>query len=205
MPVEIPAGFAQCTYVWQYQGSTHESVNVLGHAIAPTDASTPDQIAQTLFDRWLGALRTLQKSVIFFLRTEVLIGTSSFPLTGTAGVATPGLAGGSPLTSNTPLLVSKNTATGGRPNKGRMFLPGMVSEDNVGTTGIITTSFIGPLQTALDQWRANLVGAFPPNVQTYPPYILHSSEGAGSGLPPTAITGFGLQSIVATQRRRMRS
>ena len=93
------------------------------------------------------------------------------------------------------VLVRKNTALGGRAGRGRLYLPGP-SAQAIDPGGVLVGSFITNLQAAFDTFFDEL------EATNLPPYLLH---GAGSPIStPTPITGFSVQSVIATQRRRVR-
>lgn len=76
-----------------------------------------------------------------------------------------------------------------------MFLPPLHNgEALVDAAGILDAASV----TAIQLWYTNLWTAW--DATTFGPALLHED-----GSTPDAITGFSLQSLVATQRRRVRS
>jgi hypothetical protein len=105
---------------------------------------------------------------------------------------------GTATATDTPqvaVLVRKNTALGGRAGRGRLYLPG-VADQQITPGGILSGGFITDLQETFDAFFDELG-----NTNLFP-LLLHQ---AGSPLStPTPITGFSVQSVIATQRRRVR-
>lgn len=110
-----------------------------------------------------------------------------------------------PLPQNCSLLIRKLTALGGRRGRGRMFLPG-IDEDTVSSAGFVAGSTLTAWQGIFDDFFDALPvdGAAGGVGDAVNPVLLHS-EVVGETTPaPTAITGFAVQSVIATQRRRLR-
>jgi hypothetical protein len=104
------------------------------------------------------------------------------------------LVGASPGDSNpaTAGLVNKTTALGGRKNRGRLFLPGLIEAD-VAQGGQITSTARTALQTQLTNFLTDLASSDVPMV------ILHTGIET-----PTLVTGLTLSSLLAVQHRRLR-
>lgn len=103
--------------------------------------------------------------------------------------------------SNTSILVQKLTGRAGRSQKGRVYWPAMaVDEAQVDVVGAIDSTRVGLLQT---QWNT-LYDQFTP--EGYSLFLLHGGTVAHptTAPPPTAVTRFAVEPVVATQRRRMR-
>lgn len=108
----------------------------------------------------------------------------------TVGTATAGLT----MPPNCAMLVQKRTGTGGRQGRGRMYEPPMtIAETTVDKLGVIQASIVTDRNTRWEAFRANIDGL------GMGPYLFH--EGIGG---PLKITKIVLQSLIATQRRRLR-
>lgn len=104
------------------------------------------------------------------------------------------VAGQTPVV-NTALLVRKQTATGGRKGRGRMYWPCFINaESTVNNAGFLEVSDHGNIQGRITDWYDAMVAG------DCVPYLFHSDPADAA----TLITGFSLQSQVATQRRRLR-
>jgi hypothetical protein len=99
------------------------------------------------------------------------------------------------------MLVRKNTALGGRKNRGRVYVPaGVLPEVGSNQAGFIDVADVAAWQGRWDDWFDAIVAA------DYNPYLYHQYDPDLGELPevPTAITAFAVQPQIATQRLRMR-
>ncbi len=102
---------------------------------------------------------------------------------------------------NTAVLVQKRTGRAGRNQRGRMYIPPtVVSETLVDTLGVIDNTKLGLLNAQWAGFRTSMVAA------DYTPYLLHGGTKANPTVapPPTLVTSFLVEPLVATQRRRLR-
>lgn len=100
--------------------------------------------------------------------------------------------------ANCALLVQKRTALAGRTNRGRMFIPGVVTETTVQESGVIDNATVVALQAVAVAFLADIAATSRSMV------ILHSEE-TGPVLPVApVVTQLVVQNILGTQRRRMR-
>lgn len=106
------------------------------------------------------------------------------------------------LPQNCALLIRKNTALGGRRNRGRCFLPGLLNELNVSAVGLIDSGAVGEYSTAANSWLSNLGQALTP-AGACPMVLLHS-EGESAVPEPTVVTSLSVDNVISTQRRRLR-
>lgn len=104
---------------------------------------------------------------------------------------------GSGAQPGTSYLIRKNTALGGRKNRGRMFVPG-VDEDKVDASGGILPAWVTTLQGVAGDFFDAATAA------TMYPVVLHTLVPGPTQPAPTAITSLSVESLVATQRRRLR-
>lgn len=192
--MEIPAGFAQANFRFGGTGVPHGAEFTLGldvDAFSGTAADAATAAGGAALGYLLGPLCTT------VTLTEVLVKFGPTD-TGPSGVyPAAGVGGNSNAQAppNVAYLVRKQTALGGRAGRGRFYLPG-VDESQIGPGGVLAGALIPTLQTAIDDFAADLATSF------LIPVLLH---GAGSPITtPTPITGLDLDSTVATQRRRLR-
>jgi len=90
-------------------------------------------------------------------------------------------------------LIHKETAIGGRAHRGRFYQPGPTVQ-GVTEGGLIDPATFVALNVSFTGWRTNL------NSNSIPMVILHSS----AVLAPTPVEFVSCDSVVATQRRRLR-
>lgn len=111
-------------------------------------------------------------------------------------------SGSSAVAPNTARLITKLTGLGGRRNKGRMYQPGPV-ETVVDAGGHFTAQSITDQQANADAYFDDLIALG--SIQAL--VLFHSYDEADPPDPlpvPTQLTGFRIESKVATQRRRLR-
>lgn len=147
------------------------------------------------FDQYLHTQWTIEKSLLYVGQDGT---TATVPYEALIDVE--GTATGAPITSNTAVLVRKLSGLPGRRNKGRMYMPGFIAEDSVSPTGIITQSGVDNRQDLFDDWWDDLTVPGSGIPFAIPPCIFHAS----GDQTPTLISEFQVDSLVATQRQRMR-
>lgn len=116
-------------------------------------------------------------------------GTTETNGTRASGVAT---------TSNIALLVRKISDRVGRPGRGRMFIPWVLSQSSVDEVGNITPTAVTDMQDRADAFLTSLQTA---GLQMV---ILHDST-VPNATPASLVIGLNVDSVVATQRRRLRA
>jgi hypothetical protein len=93
------------------------------------------------------------------------------------------------------ILVTKETALGGRSNRGRIFLPG-VAEVDTNAGGLLGEGEQSDWQDAFDDFLAGLTGgAFITKM-----VLLHND----TEVAPTDVTALVVNQLLASQRRRLR-
>lgn len=118
------------------------------------------------------------------------------PDTGASAITPSGLVGGQSGTAQVPqsaVLIRKETAVGGRTGRGRMFWPA-IADTSIVEGGHLTGVVLGNIQTDADAFLAALDTAGLPMV------LLHTDPSR----VPDLITSLAVQSLTATQRRRLR-
>jgi hypothetical protein len=202
MPVEIPNLFAQVTVKLQHVSGSHVGAVVFG--IADTDGltdaiATADKVTQNYLDTW-GVVTDLGVAIG---PTIIQVGVGSGPPVSFVGSLTgTGTITGNVLPSNCALLVAKQTLTGGRRGRGRMFIPWVNDESNVDDVGIISSGSLSALQTAADDFLTALADPGPSSDAT-PMFLLHNTEGETPAGPPSEVISLQCSQLIATQRRRL--
>lgn len=100
------------------------------------------------------------------------------------------------LPQNCAVLVQKRTGVPGRPNRGRMYLPGVATEASVAPNGIIESSALAGFQAAMNSLYTDLTDGAATGIADLA--VLHP---AGTH---TVITALVVDDTIATQRRRLR-
>jgi hypothetical protein len=131
------------------------------------------------------------------LGLQVAKGTATGDLLGQHLGSFPGTLSDNVIPSNCAMIVTKNTALGGRRYRGRMFFPPIIlNEGAVDPAGNINSSPLASIQGNFDAWFDALIAG------DWGPALFHQGAGAPA---PTGITSFTVESLCGTQRRRMRS
>lgn len=196
MTITIPVGFGMCQIRWIVSGSSRESVSTFGYDPATLD---PDGNAFAIH----GALTASGRPCVAgnmvvgwtYLGVRTLEMDDTGPISGQFDGNVIGSATGNPTPPNVAVLVRKATASGGRRNRGRMYLPPIYpGEENIGPNGTIAATQLGEVSTRWNAFRTAMTSAVLPIV------LFHSE----SPFTPTPVTNFVVQAQVATQRRRLR-
>lgn len=190
----IPNGFAECATHFRQTLDSEDYLCVTGHdlGVGPND---PTDVANAVFDSWQGgswapaisSQLTLTHVVSRVNRgSGIEIGISNrTPFAGSSsGVMAP---------QNVAYLMKKQTALGGRQGRGRMYLPG-ASEGNIESNGAVISAQIALLNTFGSDFLNTLA------INDVAMVVLHTL----AATPPTAVTSFVADTVVATQRRRLR-
>lgn len=198
MGVIIPDDYFQASFIFTVDGNTKEKVTSIGFRPVDPDAFTATEAADQIYDDAtvsgnVGAADANIDTWVF-QGVSVIKGTTLGPLVGQhieplrGTIASPGIP------PNCSWLVKKSTGLGGRNNRGRMYWPpSPLNETNVDSAGNINGTLVGILQGRMD----NLLDFM--SAATFELFLFHSVAFA-----PTQITGFSVESQIATQRRRLR-
>jgi hypothetical protein len=190
----IPNGFAQANFRYSGGGFPEGAEWTLGLDVSGAIGG-PVGVATDLLTNYTATIRTVLPAATVLTSVLVKFGPNDLGPSGEVAGSYPGTGGGVQTSSAVAILVRKVTSIGGRPGRGRFFLPG-VQESEVDAAGILTTGFVDGLQDEMDNFYAELVSS------AMPPVLLHSETSPLS--TPTVITSFQVDARVATQRRRQR-
>lgn len=197
----VPIGFYDATLVWQCTGVPRQSTCSIGFN-SPLDPGGPSavEVADIVYDAATAAGSICDpvniETAWSFLGVSVSKMLADGPQVGQHFETVAGSGTGTPVPINCAVLVSKQTAAGGRRNRGRMFMPPYVpNETNVNAAGQLVSGDV----TALNEyWTTFLQECVDGDLV---PFLYHQS----GDQTPTAITGVVVSGLLATQRRRMRS
>lgn len=196
MSLVIPIDFANTRFIFRCAGVVDPMGFSIGTTCVPPE--TPLQVATALADAFdsivWGSGANASEQYTFegcSTTTETLTG----PIIADYVLNTVGTVTAAVPPPNLSLLVSKNTASGGRKNRGRLYMPtAVVFETEVNHAGVLSAITTSAYQAVWDAFWTQLDG------DGFPPWLLHSDPAD----TPTPITAFTVQSLMATQRRRMR-
>jgi hypothetical protein len=190
----VPVGYAQATYIFGGTALPNGAVCTMGLDIGgyPDD---PSDAAQDCYQLWATHILPNQNILTQLQGVEVKFGPDDLGPSGSYTQATSGGSAGNSSPPNVSYLVRKQTAGGGRPNRGRMFVPG-VSESDVGSEGLILPAAVTAMNADLVAWGAAMA------TNLLAPVILHGV--ASPVTTPTPITALTVDARAATQRLRLR-
>lgn len=187
--VSIPAGFVQVTMNFTGPTNSGEAATVLGF----TDGAGTDLavISAEMNSAWGTDVMPLMHDSFTFTGCRVINATAEGVAAygGTNGNRTGALA-----PPNTSCLVRKQSNLRGRENRGRMYLPGMLLDDDIFDDGTINISVVSAITSAVDDFLVNVAAS-----NGYQQVILHNGTTV-----PTIVDSISTENRVATQRRRLR-
>jgi hypothetical protein len=188
--MNIPEGYALVQHIF-----TGESVPLgaaITYGIALNGGSWDPGDAGLLHDAYADTLLPWQTVDTVLSETRMKAGPNDV---GPTSVFSDPRSGGSGTVSappNVAFLIEKNTALGGRRNRGRFYMPG-VPEAGVADNGFVETTTLGNLTTGAADFLARI------QAEVLQMVVLHT----GPSLP-TVVTSLTPDPQVATQRRRLR-
>jgi hypothetical protein len=198
MGIIIPEDDYQVTFIWSNELTTKQYTTSLGIIDAGSHGGDPTALADEAWDAAtddfpnFGAAASMADTW-HFVGTSAIYMSSSGPIVGQHLEDVAGTGSDNDIPVNCACLVKKNTASGGRANRGRMFVPpvysGFTTDTNgalIGIDGTITAASVGSVAALLvtNEWVP----------------CLHHSDGS----PGTVITSYTGVDTLATQRRRLR-
>lgn len=194
----IPPGFANLALKHRITGDPEEMVCNLGVDLSSFTGSGQD-VANEAYGAWAEAMEASLPNTASFSGVTAYIGQDgSDPLVFESGGAdVPGTSSGSSIPPNVAVIIRKSTELGGRAGRGRMFFPG-VSEGLITPAGVLDGTLVDQIQGDIEDFVVNL-GTLPSG--ELGPVLLHTS---GSVIPPTPIVSFTVDTLVGSQRRRLR-
>lgn len=188
----IPVNFAQVNIVFAGDGVPSGAEVTFGVNLDGGATSLAD-VADAVQTSYQTRLMSLVNSRVHVSEYMVKAGPSSTGATYILTAHDVGTTDLGALPSSLALLVRKQTAGGGRKSRGRFFWP-VLGETLIGDGGIISPTALANLQTGFNGFLADLVTADAAMC------LLH----ADALTAPTPVTALSVQTICATQRRRMR-
>lgn len=204
----IPDGYILAAYRYQLDVDPEPMVITCGHALnTPVLGATGDDFASDLNGLHLNNMTFDERGQAWtYLGVELQYRptTGGDLLYGEAPVTSVGTRNADPLPANNAMLVKKSSATAARKKQGRMFFPmAYLSEVEVNRAGAIDASRAIVVQTMLDAWYDACVATNNPAqaATNYIPVVLRKDNVSG---PPTIVSQFVLENLIATQRRRLR-
>lgn len=199
MGVIVPEGDFQMSLIWTNSLTSKDFTVTMGLS-APLATPTPTEVADTIYD-----MLTDDVGSGALCRDDIMAGgwqfqgvsgfqqTEDGPLLGAHLEVVAGTGTDNDVPVNCAVLATKQTAAGGRKNRGRMFLPPSLAD--------LQTDTDGSIKDGKDAFMSGIINTWPEVLVTDNlVMVIHHSDGSAG----TAITGFAVSSLLATQRKRMR-
>lgn len=195
-----------CKLRWRLAGDPEEMICTIGVRCTIGEEPTSPEVAERVYLAWEGAFEdTVLSSNYTLVGCDVQKGPAPATEVASYDQLTPGAHGNPVSVQNTCILVKKKTSSAGAANTGRMYLPaGYLPESEVDDTGRLLTSYQIALNGYIQQFYDNLLDGNGVPSQELTPMLYHASREGIAGGPPTVITGFSIDPVVATQRQRLR-
>lgn len=200
MSVTIPVGYGEASIIHTGANGTAPFVCTLGLDLDHYPGSE-DQAANGLMQVWGSELHTKLHNTMTIERVIIAVGQAGGeqptvssnlpPIAGTRDTAN------API--NCAIIMNKNTSTLGRKGRGRMFLPGMLAEGQVGLSGGLNTA----TRQTYDEIFGNILDALTTGSEDYSPMVpvlLHSDPDDD----PSVINSFTTAPLCGTLRKRIR-
>lgn len=188
MTINIPVGFAQATINYAGPTVTGKAATVLGFSLGEEG---------TLQGLCNGIEAAYNVNLAPYLHTAFTV-TSVRAVDNEnvheKAVNIQGQMTGDLAPPNASLLVKKTSALRGRKFRGRNYWPGLMKDQNVLDDGTLIAGYVADMADAFDGFNTDLF------TLGYFSVILHNDPET----VPTPVTGGGVESRIATQRRRLR-
>lgn len=194
----VPSHFGLATAQFQLSGTTHTCVITCGFINADDETAVQAELD------WRTALSSASRPFAlaniaagwFFYKTTAIVNIAGVETYAEHVINGAGTKVAAAVPVNSAVLIQKQTGVLGRHNKGRMYVPPFYFlETDVDMAGNIGAT---PLGAYAALWNSAFTDMQTTGIN---PYILHSDP----LLAPTPVTSFTVSSVLASQRRRMRS
>lgn len=196
----IPAGFIEATFIFRCSGIDRDMT--WSHGFDSLDFPTTDAgaLATLIYNEYVGTGNPITAANMIdsytFKGVHVVKQMEEGPMSGGHFADVTGTATTDALPPNCTALFTKTTASGGRRNRGRFFLPIYTpGEASVDAAGVIEPTLVTTLNTLYASFKTGLFAA------GFTAMLFHQT----APFTPTPVTQWSCQSRIATQRRRLRS
>jgi hypothetical protein len=189
----VPAGYALVRQHMTSPGGDDHAFNIYGVHVTE-DFANADLLAEALFTAWATGVMQGPSEDIIADNCAVVWNKDGTLLEGLFSGSAPGETEAASLPVQVAVLVRKVTGQIGRTNRGRFYIQGL-------TAAALDTSSANLTTDALANWQG-YVTTFLDQVQTTVGNmaILHRDD----ALLPTTVNSLEVESLLATQRRRLR-
>jgi len=204
MTLVIPLGFAEVSVEMRNDADPEPWYITFGIDITEAGGDT-DLMHETVSAALIAGIQPSLSTSTTITGAKYRIGQASGPpLAVDYSLSLDGASSAQRLPQNCALLVRKQTLRAGRPGKGRFFVPS-VPEGSVSEIGVLETDYKNTMQAQMgDMWTILTYGPEDPPVGPPCPMVLLHNSGTPGGVDPDLVTSLQVQSVIATQRRRLR-
>lgn len=200
MTLIIPPGFGNAAIVMTSTVGTPPLVTTIGVDMSNAGGAHVD-VANVVMSAYANSIGTTTDSSITVSHVTLTVGQD-----GPGGSVDsdlppiPCTRSGSSTPVSLAAIIRKSTNDLGRRGRGRMFLPGVLTQTEVGEDGVIPSVRVGTLQTAVSDFYDLLAESTDPTTGPLPPVLFHSAAPAD----PSPITGLTVAPLVGWIRGRIR-
>lgn len=194
----IPVGWALWVQSYYVVGDSEEMICTMGVKVSTWGGDYTTGV-DWLTEKWNDCIDASLSNQATHGPDRIIVGQDGGdPLTFEGSIGGVGGSPEFPIWPNSALLVKKQTASGGRRNRGRMYLPAFGLRDLIGQAGEVDLAYLEDFQTNLDAFTAAVDAGtdFEPTDLG----VLHSQAPS----TPAVITRLVADPKLATQRRRLR-
>lgn len=182
--LNIPAGYVEGAFVMQQNDTLKPAICTIGfHSVVLSEL-------EAIGDLWRDDMLAEMNNGFTYKQARFRTGVG---LLYAKNYNSPGAGGGSGTSPQVTYLFKKLTGEPGRLNQGRFYYPGC-DETSVDADGRVSSGKLTGLQTMVDGFWSDVDGLGVDQV------LFHTAVPA----LPTAIFGYNAETVVATQRRRLR-
>jgi hypothetical protein len=202
MTLIIPTDFAQVLLPMKHASLARSALITYGLDISGmtgTEVDIADEQPSIFVANWGTELDSQVTVGPATLRVGV---TGGDPLAVEGSIDETGAETGAMAPPNCACLVRKSTGLGGRRGRGRCYIPWVLLDAAIDDVGNIDGGSLAVRQGDATAWLEDLEAGSSGTSPT-PMVILHDSSGAGAEPGPTPVTGLNVDSLIATQRRRL--
>lgn len=202
MSLVIPPGYGSAAFVLSGTAGTPNFVTTIGVRF-PLNGTDYEGYANRLFNAYADHIMTRTWSGLTLQTVQLTVGAISgngsvqsfeSPVQGSLSGADAALA--------MSVIVRKATATLGRKGRGRMFLPGLLANEDVNPNGDMGQATQAAIQADVNAFQTAVEDEEPGSLLSL--RLLHNDESAGVTPEPTPILALVVDAKVGWVRKRIR-
>lgn len=202
MSLVIPPGYGSAAFVLTGAPGTQPYVTTIGLDLSNAGGAWVDAANQA-FAAYDVAFKSETSSALTLDHVTLTVGSDGpGGSVDSVNAPSPGTRNGNFPPTALSCIARKTTNELGRRGRGRMFIPGILSESEVDEDGSIVSARRTAVNAALALFFDELSAPTYPGGISLPPVLLHGPS--SSPIPPTPITGLTVSDTVGWIRGRIR-